>query len=487
LYQSLSGRLLFAVKFLVGARNTAPKAMSVFSMLKRGRQAAKEHRAEKAEKDKKEAEKPPYKHIPKHAAIDALSGGPAGWRENDRQRIVENNRRRSAMTASGVGMSGLTTPSHSGIPRVHSSLSHVSYPTAYVNPIVHVPRNYSYSSMPAGWTHHGREMSYSPIDMGRMSLKGKEVERIMGESSRTSRSSSKVSTGRIRLPLGGHTENGDAEVSPVESSSDSASSQDDLEMKPTRHAASTPPSASSTKPRPMSDIETIHRLHPGHSRRVSDPYRSNAGSRTSYTPRTASLGPDIPPVPALPPMQFGSAITTSAVSSSAGSSASSVTMVPIASSASLAAKGVPAVLKVKVEAVQPEPSTAQLSSDEEVSPATAPTKSRPKDGRRVSKMTRFTELETIKSDMTVTLEAKTPSPKEAAKAKDEKRRPTSIASALPTSFDEASLPQAKEMVLPPVQAPSKPGKLSKVSSANPKLVKKNRWSLRSSKSTAVAV
>ncbi|KAK4134375.1 hypothetical protein BT67DRAFT_497416 [Trichocladium antarcticum] len=453
--------------------------MSVFSLLKRGRQAAKEHRAEKAAKDKKEAEKPPYKHIPKHAATDALSGGPAGWREHDRQKIVEHNKRRSALTASGMGMSGV-----SGMPRVQSSLSHVSYPTSYVNPIVHVPRTYSYSSMPVGWTHHGREMSYSPVDMGHMSLKGKEVERIMGVSSHTSRSSSKASIGRTPLPIGDTLRNGDVAVSPVESSSTSNSSQDDLEMKPTKHCASIPPPISGVRPRPTGDIETVHRLHPGHSRRVSDPNHSAVPPRNLYAQRTSFLAAGIPPVPALPPMQFGTAVTTSAVSSTAGSSASSVTMVPIASSASLAAtflaaKPVPTALKVEAEAA-----VVQVSSDEDASPVTrlgkapaiaphATAEFRPKNARSVSRITRFTELETIKSDATATIAAKPPSP-------------LSIATGLPTDFDEASLTQPKEVVLSQVQSLPKPGKLSKLSSATPKLVKKKRWSLRSSKSAAVA-
>ncbi|KAK4152514.1 hypothetical protein C8A00DRAFT_34815 [Chaetomidium leptoderma] len=476
--------------------------MSMFSMIKRGRQAAKEHRAEQAKKETEEAKKPPYKHIPKHAALDALSGGPAGWRENDRHRIVEQNRRRSALTASGIGMSGVSTPTHPGMPRVHSALSHVSYPSAYASPVVHLPRGYSYSSMPPGWTPHGREMAYSPVDTGSISLKGKEVERVL-DSSRTSRSSSKVSTVRAPLPPAGVFGNGDGGHSPVESSSNSNSSQDDLEMKPVvRHSVSIPPSASVAKPnRPTSDTGSIHRLHPGRSRRISDPNQSAAPSRSSLTPRTSSLAAGIPPVPALPPMQFGTAITTPEVFSSTGSSASSITMVPVGSTTSLAAKGAQAVATptvVKLGDVQAphqaEIVTGESSGDEEVAPVRTPpgavSDSPTTKGRRISKMTRFTELETIKSNTVVTIEARPPSPKESiTPTKAEKRRPTSTATALPTSFDESAFPAPKELDLP-TSAPaskSKPGKLSKSAGAGGKLVKKNRWSLRSSKSTAVAV
>ncbi|KAL2134673.1 hypothetical protein VTI74DRAFT_11184 [Chaetomium olivicolor] len=481
--------------------------MSVFSMIKRGRQAAKEHRAERAEKEKKEAEKPPYKHIPKHAAIDALSGGPAGWRENDRVRILEQNRRRSAMTASGVGMSGVVTPVNMGIPRVQSALSHVSYPSAYASPIVQLPRNYSYSSMPPGWTPTGREMSYSPIDFGGMSLKGKEVERII-DSSRTSRSSSKVSTGRIPLPSGYHVNTGDAAPSPVESSSNSTSSQDELEMKPvTRHKVSTPPAASpatqSRETEPMSrGAESIHRLHPGRSRRVSDPSRSPLASRHS------SLAPGIPPVPAIPPMQFGTAITTPEVFSSASSSASSVTMVPVGSSTSLSAKiapsvATPTVLRAKEAEAPLQAEIVPAESSEEVEdeveevgrakaapPSVTPTviaDSPTKKGRRISKMTRFTELETIESESAIVIEPVTPILKQTTLEKDEKRRPTSTATVLPTSFDESALPAPRELAIPtsPPSA-SKSGRLSKTPAASGKLVKKNRWSLRSSKSSVAA-
>ena len=461
--------------------------MSVFSMMKRSRQAAKDHRADQAAKEKNEAAKPPYKHVPKHAATDAMSGGPAGWRENDRQRILEQNRRRSAMTASGVGM---LTPVHS-MPRLHSTLSHVSYPAAYASPIVSLPRNYSYGSMLPGWAPPGREMSYSPIDMG--SVKGKEIERIM-DSSRSSRSSSRVSsTGRIRLPPISTFGGSDLSTSPVESSSGSTSSQEDLEMKPTvRHSVQVPPSASATKrDRPTSDTESIHRLHPGHSRRASDP------SRSARPPRTSSYVPGIPPVPALPALALGSAITTPDVFPSTASSASSVTMVPVASSASLAAKAATPIV-LKVEEVSP-PQEAELvtvessSDDEPVTMKTAsqvtvtPIPASPtKNTRRSSKLARFTELEPIQSNTIVTISATTPP---WATASDNKRRPTSTTTALPTSFDESALPAPKEFVLPTVAAPApKTGKLSKSSPAPAGVkVKKNRWSLRSSKSTAVAV
>ncbi|KAK4103729.1 hypothetical protein N658DRAFT_420878 [Parathielavia hyrcaniae] len=449
----------------------------VFSMIKRGRQAAKEHKAELAKKQQEESQKAPYKHIPRHAAIDAMSGGPAGWRENDRVRIVEQNRRRSAMTASGINMSGMATPVHTpGLPRVQSTLSHVSYPSAYASPVVHhVPRTYSYSSMPPGWTPHGREMSYSPVDTGPVSLKGKEVERIM-DSSRTSRSSSKVSAGRIPLAPGGGSSmsvpGGDSTPSPVESSSNSTNSQDDLEMKPVvRHSVAVYPTAVASsrpnKPATSEPPETVHRLHPGRSRLVSDPNQSAASS-------FAAAG--IPPVPALPPMQFGTAITTPPeVFPSAASSASSVTMVPVGSSTSLAAKAAAVTLKEEDAVEAPYrvdnivTSAVEIPIQEQIPAADSPTK---KAGRRSSRMTRFTELEPIPSHTNTIIGG--------AGADDEKKKGAATVTVLPAGYDEPRVSHSN----------NKPGKLSKSGAAaasGGKLVKKTRWSLRSSKSTAVAV
>ncbi|KAI1828687.1 hypothetical protein F4861DRAFT_14419 [Xylaria intraflava] len=117
--------------------------MSVFSIIKRGRAQAKEHNAKQADKEKAEAAKIPYKHIPTHAATDALATAPSSWKQDDRSKIREQNRRRSAMAASSTN--------HHGLPRVASSLAQVSYPSVYANPVVPLPKNYSYSSVPGSW------------------------------------------------------------------------------------------------------------------------------------------------------------------------------------------------------------------------------------------------------------------------------------------------------------------------------------------------
>jgi hypothetical protein len=117
--------------------------MSIFSIIRRGRVQAKEHSAKQADKAKDEAVKLPYRHVPTHAATDALATAPASWKHDDRPKIKEQNKRRSAMEASGMGSNGL--------PRVGSSTEHLSHPSVYSNPVVPLPKNYSYNSIPSSW------------------------------------------------------------------------------------------------------------------------------------------------------------------------------------------------------------------------------------------------------------------------------------------------------------------------------------------------
>lgn len=162
--------------------------MSVFSLIRRGRAQAKEHNAKKAEKVKEEAVKLPYKHVVTHAALDALSGAPPGWKHADRPKIMEQNKRRTAMAASEANLAGM--------PRVGSSMSYVSYASVYATPVVPLPKNYSYGNIPSSW----REQLGGPQEghdyfgqLGQLgqpkSAKGKEPEYIHPLASSVSRSS----------------------------------------------------------------------------------------------------------------------------------------------------------------------------------------------------------------------------------------------------------------------------------------------------------
>lgn len=154
--------------------------MSIFSNLRKSRQQAKEHKAKAAEQKKLDAQNAvPYKHVPTHAASDAIASAPPAWREAaDRPRIVEQNRRRSAMAAAGFSMNMPSSTTLAALPRAPSSLSHVSYPSGEATPHVRVPRTYSYNSIhPYGGN---REVIYPMPEASASrpsSWKGKDVSR----------------------------------------------------------------------------------------------------------------------------------------------------------------------------------------------------------------------------------------------------------------------------------------------------------------------
>ncbi|KAI1210002.1 uncharacterized protein F4807DRAFT_81531 [Annulohypoxylon truncatum] len=192
--------------------------MSVFSIIKRGRAQAKEHNAKQAEKAKEEAVKLPYRHVVTHAASDALSGAPSGWKHVDRPRIMEQNRRRTAIMANN--------PNTAGLPRVGSSLSYVSYASVYGTPVVPLPKNYSYNNVPTSWrdqlanSHEGPE--YFSLTGSGGSTKGKEPEHVrvppsMGPAPRLSPGQSSTISSKG--------------ISRDGSTGNLSSSDDDLEMK----------------------------------------------------------------------------------------------------------------------------------------------------------------------------------------------------------------------------------------------------------------
>ena len=113
--------------------------MALLSIIRRGREQAKEQKAKDAAKDKEEAPKVPYKHVPKHAAIDAMSSAPSSCKDFDRAKIIEQHRRRSAMAAGAASMKTA--------PRLGSSLSVVSYPSPRATAVI--SRSGSFNSVPA--------------------------------------------------------------------------------------------------------------------------------------------------------------------------------------------------------------------------------------------------------------------------------------------------------------------------------------------------
>ncbi|QSZ30956.1 hypothetical protein DSL72_000515 [Monilinia vaccinii-corymbosi] len=120
--------------------------MSIFSKIKSSKKAAKQHK-EKVnveQQQQKQAEaavaKTPYKHLPAHAAFDALSGAPSSWKNEDRSKIRAHHKRRSQMTLS----------------RTNSSLSFVSS-TSGATPS---PRTAGHDSSNPTWNDRVGDVSY---------------------------------------------------------------------------------------------------------------------------------------------------------------------------------------------------------------------------------------------------------------------------------------------------------------------------------------
>lgn len=141
--------------------------MSVFSIIKKSRQQAREHSQKEADKAKKEAEHKPYRHVPTHAAVDALSVGPAGCNQEDRNKIVEQNHRRSAIASTSQ-------------PSPYASLAGDR-----------MPRSYSYHGVPPSWDRDG-EFNHPATDTAAASSshRGKALTRPTMLETRQSLSSS---------------------------------------------------------------------------------------------------------------------------------------------------------------------------------------------------------------------------------------------------------------------------------------------------------
>ena len=83
--------------------------MSIFSKIVGAKKAADQHKGAQAQSSTAEPKKAPYKHIPTHAAIDAMAGAPAAFKDADREAIKYQNKRRSAMSRNNSDWSAATS------------------------------------------------------------------------------------------------------------------------------------------------------------------------------------------------------------------------------------------------------------------------------------------------------------------------------------------------------------------------------------------
>lgn len=143
-----------------------PHTMSIFSQMKR----AHKHKEQGLKPVEQSHEKPSsYKHIPTHAASDAITGSPASWDAKERSKIREENRKRSAMAAAQAHAYHMNMPS---APQGGSGSSSVAYTSGEVTPMVPPPGAISWN-VPNYSNPYSDEDPYTRPS----SHKGKEVDR----------------------------------------------------------------------------------------------------------------------------------------------------------------------------------------------------------------------------------------------------------------------------------------------------------------------
>lgn len=179
--------------------------------------------------------KVPYKHVPTHAAFDALSGAPSSWKHDDRSKIKEHHQRRSKMAISRTG----------------SSLSTGSFMNAAGGPTA-LPRNSSYNSFNPTWFDRTGDVYYS----------NEPKDKRVRASRHHSYQDSGIGPSIGPSPLASHVQS--EEPSPVNSSGNSTTSSTDHlpEMAP----------AASNRPQPLTFAEKdiFQRLHTSTTRKVGE-------------------------------------------------------------------------------------------------------------------------------------------------------------------------------------------------------------------------
>jgi hypothetical protein len=220
------------------------------------------------EKQKEEAAaKIPYKHVPTHAAVDALSGAPSTWQVEDRSKIKAHHQRRSQMVISRTG----------------SSLSTVSYMNAAAGPssAPALPRNSSYSSYNPTWFDRGGDVYYSnePAHKRARPSRGHSyhdsgigpsplASNLQSEGTSSNNSLQQMTNGTFQSQLD-HRLTSYAEVSPVVSSGNStnSNSSDNLEI-----AGPSNPKRVSQRPQPIvyAEKDIFDRLHTSTTRKLGE-------------------------------------------------------------------------------------------------------------------------------------------------------------------------------------------------------------------------
>ncbi|EPE02545.1 hypothetical protein F503_08770 [Ophiostoma piceae UAMH 11346] len=120
--------------------------MSVFSIMKRRQGKEDKISSKQAGKQKQEVAPPSkYRHVPTHAAADALLGAPAGWMRGDAERIRESNQKRIALALSASESRLPQSSSSSMLSPLHINI-HASGSSSSASSIRNYGNNYTHSS-----------------------------------------------------------------------------------------------------------------------------------------------------------------------------------------------------------------------------------------------------------------------------------------------------------------------------------------------------
>lgn len=269
--------------------------MSVFSKILASRKAAKEHKNKVAEKEKEPA-KVVYKHVPTHAAVDALSGAPSSWKHEDRPKIKEHHKRRSEMVISRTG----------------SSLSHMSYMNAAAGSssnIPPLPRNSSYSSYNPTWFDRGGDVYYSNENQRQKvprshSYHDSGIGPSIGPSPLASQlqsegTSSNSATEQLPQSFASqldHRLTSYVEVSPVVSSGNSTNSNSSAENLEIAHASNSKNPSNRPQPIVYAEKDIFDRLHTSTTRKVGEaPLYDSPPPSKPKTPTSTVVAQEIKP------------------------------------------------------------------------------------------------------------------------------------------------------------------------------------------------
>jgi hypothetical protein len=130
--------------------------MSIFGKLRRAKQAADSQKDKKTADAESKPKPAPYRHVPTHAATDALLGAPATWREEDKKAIQAQRQKRNQyqLSRNPSSLSNVTTLNRdqrfTSTEWAHSSMDQRKNYSADWAPTTNAPRKGHVT--PTGWS-----------------------------------------------------------------------------------------------------------------------------------------------------------------------------------------------------------------------------------------------------------------------------------------------------------------------------------------------